>query len=82
MKLFKTLEYFFFSEISDTLSNNDLPVAFIGLQSINKIQLLFGDHGFYLKKNIGFKSQETLKEFGAYKIPVHIILLKINSISD
>jgi hypothetical protein len=58
------------------------PLLFIGLSSINKIQLLIGDHGFYFKKNIGYKSQETLKEFGAYKIPAHIILLKINSISD
>ena len=46
------------------------PLLFIGLSSINKIQLLIGDLGFYFKKNIGYKSQETLKEFGAYKIPV------------
>ena len=42
-----------FSEITDTLSNNDLHIDFIGMPSINKIQLLIGDHGYYLNENIG-----------------------------
>ena len=44
---------FFFSEITDTLSSNDLPIHFIGLSSINKIQLLIEDHGYYFNENIG-----------------------------
>ena len=39
--------------ITDTQSSNDLPIDFIGLPSINKIQLLIGDHGFYFNENIG-----------------------------
>ena len=37
-------------KITETLYSNDLPIDFIGLPSINKIQLLIGDHGFYFKK--------------------------------
>ena len=35
------------------ISSNDLPIDYIGLPSINKIQLLIGDHGFYFNENIG-----------------------------
>ena len=49
-KLLKTI---FFSEITDTLSNNDLPIDFVKLPSINQIQLLIGDHYFYFNENIG-----------------------------
>ena len=48
---FENLRVDFFSEITDTLSINDLHVDFIGLPSINKIQLLIGDHVFY--ENLG-----------------------------
>jgi len=30
-----------------------IPIDFIGLPSVNKIQLLIGDHGFYFNENIG-----------------------------
>jgi hypothetical protein len=50
---FENLRVDFFSEITDTLSSNDLPIDFNGLPSINKIQLLIGDHGFYFNENIG-----------------------------
>jgi hypothetical protein len=41
---------FFFSEITNTLFSNVLHIDFIGLPSINKIQLLIGDYGFYFNK--------------------------------
>ena len=50
---FENLRVNFCSEITDTLSSNDLTIDFIGLPSINKIQLLIGDHGFYFNENIG-----------------------------
>ena len=50
---FKKLRVDFFSEITETLSSNDLPIDFIGLPSINKIQLLIVDHGLYFNENIG-----------------------------
>ena len=49
---FENLRVDFFSEITETLSSNDLPIDFIGLPSINKVQLLIGDHGFYFNENI------------------------------
>jgi hypothetical protein len=65
----KTEEWIFFSEITDTLSSNDLHIDFIGLPSINKIQLLIGDHGFY--ENIGNILDAKVKKY-----------LSIISISD
>jgi hypothetical protein len=50
---FENLRVDFFSDITDALSCNDLPIDFIGLSSIDKIQLLIGDHGFYFNENIG-----------------------------
>jgi hypothetical protein len=50
---FENLRVDFFSEITDTLSSNDLPIDVIGLPFINKIQLLIGDHGLYFIENIG-----------------------------
>ena len=50
---FENLRVDFFSEITDTLSSNDLPIDVIGLPLINKIQLLIGDHGLYFIENIG-----------------------------
>ena len=48
-KLLKTI---FFSEITDTLSSNNLPIDFVKLPSINQTQLLIGDHYFYFNEHI------------------------------
>ena len=54
---------FFFSEITNTLFSNDLHIDFIGLPSINKIQLLIGDYGFYFNKNIGNILDTKVKKY-------------------
>ena len=50
---FENLRVDFFSEITEIISSNDLPIDCIGWPSINKIQLLIGDHGFYFNEHIG-----------------------------
>jgi hypothetical protein len=52
------------------ISSNDLPIDYIGLPSINKIQLLIGDHGFYFNENIGNMLDTKAKKY--LKKLVHI----------
>jgi hypothetical protein len=67
---FENLRVDFFSEITDTLSSNDLPIYFIGLPSINKIQLLIGDHGFYFNENIGNILDTKAKKYLKKLVPI------------
>ena len=60
---------------------HDIPFDFIGLPTVNKIQLLIGDHGFYSNEDIGTVFDITVKKHWGnlvhiiYRRPVHIKFL-------
>ena len=60
----------FFFEITDTQSSIDLLIDVIGLPSINKIQLLIGDHGFYFNENIDNILDTKVKKYLKNLVPV------------
>ena len=81
VQLFENLRVDFFLWNQRQLIYHDIPFDFIGLLSVNKIQLLIGDHGFYSNEDIGTVFDITVKKHWGnlvhiiYRRPVHIKFL-------